>query len=154
MAKRKKKERRVRRQYKFWLNLVSDHEYAIAEQIEFLKRSRLFVGAVRDGLRLLISLRQGRADVLRELFPNIEEILGLSKIEPPPSSTPDNDIRGELEELKLLIRGRIDGYLPPSDIVAAPPLKPYRGDLPPKPANEPPPVDDGRSSEIFLDAFL
>lgn len=60
---------RSRRVFKFWLNLFNDTEYEIAELLEFAKRRREYTGIIRDGIRLILSLRQGRTDVLLELFP-------------------------------------------------------------------------------------
>lgn len=59
--------------YRFWLNIAKDDEYELAAEIEHLKTERGFTTALRDGLRLILSLRRGEFDVLYELFPGIVE---------------------------------------------------------------------------------
>jgi len=77
---------RFAKQFIFWLNLEDESEYAIAETIEDLKDRRQFSKSIRDGLRLIVDLSQGRTDVLRELFPSI-----LDDINSPPSSAGGNN---------------------------------------------------------------
>ncbi len=60
---------RERESFQFWLDLKKPEEYILADTIFELKRRRAFVSTVRDGIRLIVSLRQGRVDVLFELFP-------------------------------------------------------------------------------------
>jgi hypothetical protein len=60
---------RYREKFMFWLNLVDNQEFAIAEQISELKKQRLFASTIRDGIRLIYDLRRGKVDVLFELFP-------------------------------------------------------------------------------------
>lgn len=60
-----------RQQYKFWLNLLSDEEFEVAEKIEHLKKDRQFAKAIRDGITLVWDLRQGKVDALRNLYPEV-----------------------------------------------------------------------------------
>lgn len=62
---------RSMKQYRFWLNVADDDEYKLAEECESLKANRGFAPTIRDGLRLILSLRRGEFDVLYELFPGI-----------------------------------------------------------------------------------
>lgn len=55
--------------YRFWLNIAKPAEEVIADKIEILKNERLFSQTIRDGIRLICDLRDGRLDVLFELFP-------------------------------------------------------------------------------------
>lgn len=55
--------------YRFWLNIAKPAEEAIADKIEILKNERLFSQTIRDGVRLICNLRDGKLDVLFELFP-------------------------------------------------------------------------------------
>ena len=59
----------MRLRYVFWLNLNKLDEHALAEKIGELKARRTFSRTIRDGIRLICDLRQGRTDVLAELFP-------------------------------------------------------------------------------------
>lgn len=61
--------------YRFWLDMGKTNEEAIADQIELLKNERSFTQTIRDGIRLIVDLRQGNTDVLFELFPLIREKL-------------------------------------------------------------------------------
>ncbi len=93
---------RSRRLFKFWLNIFNDTDYAIAEYLEFAKRRREYTGIIRDGIRLILSLRQGRTDVLFEIFPWMNaEIPSL-----PPSaslSSHNPDLQRQLERLEQII---------------------------------------------------
>ncbi len=60
-----------RKRFVFWLNLHKPDESIIAEQIDSLKDNRSFARAIRDGLRLFVSLSKGETTVLEELFPHI-----------------------------------------------------------------------------------
>ena len=55
--------------FKFWLNLRKKEDEAIADRIEILKNNRLFTQTIRDGIRIICDLRNGKLDVLFELFP-------------------------------------------------------------------------------------
>lgn len=55
--------------YKFWLDINKTDEEAIADKIETLKTKRAFSKTIRDGIRLVCDLRNGKLDVLFELFP-------------------------------------------------------------------------------------
>ncbi len=57
----------------FWIDLNKPEEARLAEQIAELKSKRAFARTVRDGIRLIYDLSQGKTDVLRELFPWVME---------------------------------------------------------------------------------
>lgn len=61
--------KRFRLRFTFWLDMLKQGEAAIADAIDSLKDERLFSQTVRDGIRLIMSLRSGKLDVLFELFP-------------------------------------------------------------------------------------
>ena len=58
--------------FNFWLNMDKDEEEKIADQIEILKNQRQFTATIRDGIQLIMSLRNGNLDVLFDLFPWIQ----------------------------------------------------------------------------------
>lgn len=87
---------RRRVQHRFDLNLDKKDEYQLHEIIRSLKKKRSFLGVVRDGIRLVLDLRQGQTDVLCELFPWVFE-------QATPVSERDAILRSQFEELKLLI---------------------------------------------------
>lgn len=62
-----------RKRYEFWLNLNAESEYEIAEIVDDLKAQRGYASAIRDGLKLIWELRQGKVDTLVKLFPWIAE---------------------------------------------------------------------------------
>ncbi len=68
-----KKDKRYRFQLRFWLDLEKSDEYWLAEYAALLKNNRGFARAIRNGLRLIHDLQQGKTDVLIELFPWIQE---------------------------------------------------------------------------------
>ena len=61
--------KRFRLRFTFWLDMLKEGESAVAETIDTLKKKRLFAETVRDGIRLVCDLRDGKLDVLFELFP-------------------------------------------------------------------------------------
>jgi hypothetical protein len=92
---------RFRLRQVFWLDMNNDDEAALADTIDELKRQRSFVRTVRDGIRLICDLRQGRVDVLFELFPWVraEFLAGIQ-----PSETPtERAISEQLKRLETLM---------------------------------------------------
>ena len=61
----------ARYRFNFWLDSQKDDELLLMEDIDALKRQRLFSQTIRDGIRLMMDLRRGSFDVLIELFPDI-----------------------------------------------------------------------------------
>src|SRR5574341_1141957 len=66
-------KKEYRRQYRFWLDVMQPGEDDLAKYIDDLKKTRHFAQTIRDGLRLIRDLRQGKVDVLLSLFPWIED---------------------------------------------------------------------------------
>jgi len=94
---------RFAKQFIFWLNLEDSQEYAIAETIEDLKAERNFSKSIRDGIRLIVDLSQGRTNVLKELFPSIlEDIKGSNS-----STSGNNDPTSSKSEIDAL-QAKID----------------------------------------------
>lgn len=62
-------KRRHRLMYNFWLDINKPEEEEIADTIENLKDTRSFAKAVRDGIRLIWELKQGKTEYLFQLFP-------------------------------------------------------------------------------------
>lgn len=60
---------RFRLKFTFWLNINKSDEQELSEIIEDLKAQRGFASAIRDGLRIVWELRQGKTDTLYRLFP-------------------------------------------------------------------------------------
>lgn len=120
MVKKKKRKFVPRVQYKFWLNTNLEAERRLVEFIAYLKSTRKFAKAVRDGIRLIWSLGEGDTSVLFELFPHIESQLK-ARYAPP---APDTDkLERQISELKLLILEKKD--LPDTPLSAiAPAFKP------------------------------
>ena len=71
-----------RLRFNFWLDVTKSHENEVAAEIEQLKTDRLFTKTVRDGIRLIVSLRRRDTSVLYELFPWLQETAS-KPIEPP-----------------------------------------------------------------------
>lgn len=63
----------MRRRFFFWLDDDKDDEQSIIEMVKNLKHNRQFTATIRDGIRLVNDLRQGKTDVLLELFPWVLE---------------------------------------------------------------------------------
>jgi len=96
---------RYRRFFPFQLDINKPDEAEIAVEIENLKRARSFSKTVRDGIRLIADLRNGRVAVLQELFPWVLE----QQATPPKTSvqrefsTEKSDLKAQLSRLENLI---------------------------------------------------
>jgi|GEM_PF-3496851 len=96
----KNKPKSFRLQQKFWLDLSKPEEAGLADICDSLKQNRTFSKTIRDGIRLIVSLRQGKTDVLEELFPAIVIAIRGSQ------STVNDDFQSmmnEIAELKSLV---------------------------------------------------
>jgi hypothetical protein len=63
---------RPRKEFKFWLYHDLNEDSRLMEFIQYCKATRQFARVVRDGIRLIWSLREGNNAVLFELFPHLE----------------------------------------------------------------------------------
>lgn len=70
-----------RKQFKFWLDANREDESAIGWYLDDLRKKRKMTATIRDAVRLLWSLREGRTDILLELFPKVEEMLYAARVE-------------------------------------------------------------------------
>ncbi|MEZ4667824.1 MAG: hypothetical protein R3E39_07915 [Anaerolineae bacterium] len=76
MAKSRKsshKPTRFRLRFTFWLDMHKSDEHELAETIDDLKTRKLFAKSVRDGITLVVSLMEGRLDVLFSMYPWVRE---------------------------------------------------------------------------------
>jgi hypothetical protein len=55
--------------FRFWLDDTKSDENELIGQVDNLKQDRSFTSTIRDGIRLVCDLRDGKLDVLFELFP-------------------------------------------------------------------------------------
>jgi hypothetical protein len=110
---------RYRLRFPFWLDMNKPDEAMLADDIELLKNERSFARTVRDGIRLMISLRRRDLSVLHELFPWIHEALAIN-------NRGSDDLRNEFESLRNLILQQ--GSLAAPDY---PVMKPVSGGLKP-----------------------
>lgn len=92
---------RFRLQFKFWLNVNKADEYELASIIDELKQGGSFTKAIRDGLRLIVDLWQGRVEVLLALFPWVEDYFFERFSEARPIS--DQAIVAQLAKLEQLL---------------------------------------------------
>src|SRR5262245_27698653 len=84
---------------KFWLDVTKQDEYELAAEATELRKKRLWASTIRDALRLILDLRQGRLDVLFELFPWVK-----AKFEGATPPVPENDeLRKRLDMMEQFI---------------------------------------------------
>lgn len=94
----------ARFKFNFWLDCDKDNELLLAEAIDNLKRQRSFAGTVRDGIRLICDLRQGKLDVLFELFPWVRaEFLDYMQSLQPDKSAAEQRLEQQLARLEKLL---------------------------------------------------
>ena len=58
---------------KFWLDVSKRDERELAQQIVELKERRAFASSIRDAMKLFLDLKQGKVEVLCEMFPWVRE---------------------------------------------------------------------------------
>lgn len=63
----------ARFRFNFWLDCNKDEELVLAETIDELKAERSFSRTIREGIKLVVSLRECQVDVLEMLFPWIKD---------------------------------------------------------------------------------
>lgn len=93
----------------FWLDYAKPDESDLAEYIDQLKAQRKFVTTIKQGLRLIRDLREGRVDVLIELFPHLRE-----RLQRPDVGTPVDSFNTLLQQLSRLERQITTGAMLPS----------------------------------------
>ena len=95
---------RFRLRFTFWLDMNKPEEYALSEYIEALKETRSFASTIRQGLRLINDLRQGRLEVLFELFPWVKaEFLESLQRDQTPG---ERAIQAQLERMEALLKAQ------------------------------------------------
>lgn len=90
---------RFRLRFPFWLDMNKPDEHALAELVETLKTKKLFAKTIRDGIRLVNDLREGRLDVLCELFPWVKEEMGKGR-----AVQSTDAIEAQLARLEILMK--------------------------------------------------
>lgn len=126
--------------FKFWLNLDKKSEEAIADQIEHLKSNRSFTETIRNGIRLIVNLSNGKTDVLLELYPWVQ-----TKLQSSSGSNDNGDIKREIANLQSLI-------LQQSSSTDSQIMKPVSGGLQPLQGLNPiaPPAYDEDEDDMIL----
>lgn len=111
-----KSKSRNRYQVKVMLDANKDDELLLLEHIDDLKKKRRWLPTFRNALRLFFSLREGRIDVLKELFPGIVELIA--------GSTP---VSKEVQELMALLSAAARNAEQPTPVeITVKPPKPTR----------------------------
>lgn len=76
------KDNRFRETYRFLLDLTKPENFDLAEQIAKLKAVRKFTPMLRDGLRLVLALREGEDALLRDEMPSRASVRMLETLFP------------------------------------------------------------------------
>lgn len=107
----------ARYRFDFWLDSDKDDELLLMEDIDALKRRRLFSQTIRDGIRLIMDLRRGSFDVLIELFPDIRHHI----VEPGQGSNDSgngDDIKAIRQQLARLEQAALQQSVPSGLLMA------------------------------------
>ena len=75
----------MRQRFKFWMRTDLETESHIIRVLDNAKSRRKFTATIRDGVRLVHDLQNGRVDVLLELFPWV-----MTLVEQKTAPTPEN----------------------------------------------------------------
>ena len=104
----------ARKRFEFWLNDQRQEDWLVYELIGKLKKPTKgqgqFTRAIREGLRLWTSLRDGQVDVLLELFPWVREALTKSAPAASVSGVGGSDLAKEIAA-QIILQGGTGGYL-------------------------------------------
>src|SRR5688572_12433263 len=95
-----KKDKRWRGQFRFWLDGYKANERELGEFLLKLKQQRNFAKFMRDAVRLLKDLREGKTDVLLEMFPHIQDAL-TAHVQLAPTTT-NAAVKAQLDRLERL----------------------------------------------------
>ena len=129
-------KKRFRQQQQFWLDLNKPDEAALSQEIARLKADREFVATVRQGIALVVALRQGDLSLLDEMFPQaVDEIFqaGVDSVGP---GVADGGVEEKLTELTTIVSGlssTLEASPAPKPVMVSGNLRSLSG------ANEPPP---------------
>ena len=74
-----KKDKRFRKQFRFWLDENNPRDHDLLYYCEQQKGLRQFQKTIENALRLYGSLREGRVDWLLDMFPQIENMIALHR---------------------------------------------------------------------------
>ena len=114
----------ARKRFEFWLNDQRQEDWLVYELIGKLKKPTKgqgqFTRAIREGLRLWTSLRDGQIDVLLELFPWVREALTKSAPAQSVSGVGGSDLAKEIAA-QIILQGGTGGYLMQSAMPTAQP---------------------------------
>src|SRR5262245_40355436 len=90
-----------RLQFRFWLDKFRPDENELAQYVSTLKKKRRFAQTIRDALRLIRDLQQGRVEVLLALFPWVKDHFVAAAPQPVTISLPDpvQDYLARIEQL-------------------------------------------------------
>ena len=108
---------RRRQMVKFWLDLKHADQQWIADVVAELRKRRQLARTIREGIALVVTLRQGDFSVLDELFPFVRE----STRTPSSAQASEqfNAILRELNELKAQQGRSVSADTQPRPIVKA-----------------------------------
>lgn len=98
-----------RRQWRFWLTLSNVEDEQLNRFCEWASEQRKLTQFICDGLRLVGTLREGRIDVLLELFPFVQQAL-TADVKPDNSGSNGTDKRLDRIEQLLLENSQGTAY--------------------------------------------
>ncbi len=104
----------ARKRFEFWLNDQRQEDWLVYELIGKLKKPTKgqgqFTRAIREGIRLWTSLRDGQVDVLLELFPWVREALTKSAPVASVGGAGGSDLAKEIAA-QIILQGGTPGLL-------------------------------------------
>jgi hypothetical protein len=95
--------------WRFWLALDKPDDELLNRFCEWASEQRKLAQFIRDGLRLIGTLREGRIDVLIEMFPFVQQALA-ADVKPHSSDSGGTDRRLERIEQLLLENSQGTAY--------------------------------------------
>ncbi len=109
----------ARKRFEFWLNDQRQEDWAVYELINKLKKPTKgqgqFTRAIREGLRLWASLRDGQVDVLLELFPWVREAVAKSASPQTLNGAGGSELAKEIAA-QIILQGGTGGYMMQSNL--------------------------------------
>ena len=114
----------ARKRFEFWLNDQRQEDWLVYELISKLKKPTKgqgqFTRAIREGLRLWASLRDGQVDVLLEIFPWVREALAKPVPMATVSGVGNSELAKEIAAQIILQGGTADSMRQPTSAPSQP----------------------------------
>jgi hypothetical protein len=101
---KRSRRKRFREQQQFWLDLNKPEDAALSKKIAQLKANREFSSTVRQGITLVMALREGDLTLLDEMFPQAVDEIFQSGVDSVGTKVDGTDVEEKLTALTTMVK--------------------------------------------------